>query len=132
MRLSASGISSSDPSLLKTCATGNPDRVPGGISTRCVRALMGSDIGAGGPWTSTNPCSSTALQRYRDTDAAKTFLSRLLGEYDVPEGIHTDQLRSYGVAIREIPSLVNVDHQHVISTARWNNIIEQSHRSTRR
>ena len=49
-----------------------------------------------------------------------------------PEVIHTDQLRSYGVAIRKIPSLVNVDHQHVISTARCNNIIEQSHRPTRR
>ena len=72
------------------------------------------------------------LQRHRDTEAAKTFLTRLLGEYDVPEVIHTDQLRSYGAAIREIPSLVNVDHQQVISTARCNNIIEQSHRPTRR
>ncbi|WP_407542449.1 IS6 family transposase (plasmid) [Deinococcus radiomollis] len=72
------------------------------------------------------------LQRHRDTEAAKTFLTRLLGEYDVPQVIHTDQLRSYGAAIREIPSLVNVDHQHVISTARCNNIIEQSHRPTRR
>ena len=72
------------------------------------------------------------LQRHRDTEAAKTFLTRLLGEYDVPEVIHTDQLRSYGAAIREIPSLINVDHQQVISTARCNNIIEQSHRPTRR
>jgi len=71
------------------------------------------------------------LQRHRDTEAAKTFLTRLLEEYDVPEVIHTDQLRSYRAAIREIPSLVNVDHQHVISTARWNNIIEQSYRPTR-
>jgi hypothetical protein len=29
------GVSSSDLSSLKTCATGNPDGVPGGISTRC-------------------------------------------------------------------------------------------------
>ena len=72
------------------------------------------------------------LQRHRDTEAAKTFLIRLLGEHDVPEVIHTDQLRSYGAAIRELPSLVNVDHQHVISTARCNNMIEQSHRPTRR
>ncbi len=72
------------------------------------------------------------LQRYRDTDAAKTFLTRLLGEYDVPEVIHTDQLRSYGATIREISSLVNVDHQQVISGARCNNLIEQPHRSTRR
>ena len=72
------------------------------------------------------------LQRHRDTEAAKTFLTRLLREYDVPEVIHTDQLRSYGAAIREIPCLINVDHQQVISTARCNNIIEQEHRSTRR
>ena len=65
------------------------------------------------------------LQRHRDTEAAKAFLTRLLGEYDVPEVIHTDQLRSYGAAIRELPSLVNVDHQQVISTARCNNLIEQ-------
>ena len=72
------------------------------------------------------------LQHHRDTETAKTFLTRLLGEYDVPEVIHTDQLRSYGAAIRELPSLVNVDHQQVISTARCNNLIEQSHRPTRR
>ena len=72
------------------------------------------------------------LQRHRDTEAAKTFLTSLLKEYVVPEVIHTDQLRSYGAAIREIQSLVNVDHQQVISTARCNNIIEQGHRSTRR
>lgn len=47
------------------------------------------------------------LQRHRDTEAAKNFLTRLLGEYDVPEVIHTDQLRSYGAAIREIPSLAD-------------------------
>ena len=72
------------------------------------------------------------LQHHRDTEAAKTFLTRLLGEYDVPEVIHTDQLRSYGAAIRELPSLINVDHQQVISTARCNNMVEQSHRPTRR
>jgi len=71
------------------------------------------------------------LQRYRDIEAVETFLTRLLGEYDGPEVIHTDQLRSYGAAIREIPSLVNVDHQQVISTARCNNVIGQSQRSTR-
>ena len=65
------------------------------------------------------------LRRHRDTEAAKTFLTRLLGEYDVPEVIHTDQLHSYGAAIREMPSLINVDQQQVISTARCNNIIEQ-------
>ena len=54
------------------------------------------------------------LQRHRDTEAAKISLTRLLGEYDVPEVIHTDQLRRYGAAIREIPRLVDVDHQQVI------------------
>ncbi|WP_156953148.1 DDE-type integrase/transposase/recombinase, partial [Deinococcus frigens] len=44
----------------------------------------------------------------------------------------TDQLQSYGAAIRDLPSLHGVDHQQVISTARCNNVIEQSHRSTRR
>ena len=71
------------------------------------------------------------LQRHCDTEAAKTFLTRLLGEYAVPEIMHTDQLGSYGAAIREIPSLVNVDHQQGISTARWNTVLEQSHRPTR-
>ena len=42
------------------------------------------------------------LQWHRDTEAEKTFLTRLLGEYDVPEVIHTTQLRSYGAAIGEI------------------------------
>ncbi|TSA85526.1 DDE-type integrase/transposase/recombinase [Deinococcus detaillensis] len=72
------------------------------------------------------------LQRHRNTKAAKTFLTRLLGEYDVPEVIRTDQLQSYGAAIRQIPSLADVDHQEVISKARCNNIVEQEHRSTRR
>jgi len=72
------------------------------------------------------------LQRHRDSKAAKTFLTQLLEEYDVPEEIHTDQLRSYGTAIRKIPSLINVAYQQVISTARCNNIIEQLHRPTRR
>ncbi|WP_431308184.1 DDE-type integrase/transposase/recombinase [Deinococcus arenicola] len=55
-----------------------------------------------------------------------------LGEHGVPEVIHADQLRSYGAAIREIPSLADINHQHVMSTARCNNVIEQEHRSTRR
>ncbi len=43
------------------------------------------------------------LQEHRDTQAAKSFFVRLLGEYDVPEVIHTDKLWSYGAALREIP-----------------------------
>jgi len=71
------------------------------------------------------------LQQSRDPEAAKTFLTRLLVEYNVPEVIHTDQLRSYPAAIREIPSLKGVDHRQVIRAARCKNIMEQSHRPTR-
>ena len=72
------------------------------------------------------------LQRHRDTSAATSFFQRLLDEYDVPEAVCTDKLASYGAAIRELPILGDVDHQQVISTARCNNLIEQSHRPTRR
>lgn len=71
------------------------------------------------------------LQRHRDTEAARTFFSRLLTENDVPEVIHTDKLGSYRAAIRELPVLHIVEHVQVISTARCNNPIEQSHRPTR-
>jgi len=72
------------------------------------------------------------LQRHRDTLAATSFFQRLLGEYDVPETVCTDKLASYGAAIRELPVLDDVDHQQVIRAARCNNLIEQSHRPTRR
>ena len=72
------------------------------------------------------------LQRHRDTDAAVSFFERLLGEYGVPDTVCTDKLGSYGAALRELPALATVDHQRVISTARCNNLIEQSHRPTRR
>lgn len=72
------------------------------------------------------------LQRHRDTEAARSFFQRLLSEYDVPDTVCTDKLASYGAAIRELPTLEDVDHQQVISTARCNNLIEQSHRPTRR
>ena len=42
------GVSSSERSLLKTCVTGNPAGVPGGIWTRCVQAWTASGIGYGG------------------------------------------------------------------------------------
>ncbi|PTA66421.1 IS6 family transposase [Deinococcus arcticus] len=72
------------------------------------------------------------LQAHRHTEAARSFFQRLLGEYDVPEVIHTDKLRSYGAALRELPVLHAVEHVQVVSTARCNNLIEQSHRPTRR
>ena len=51
------------------------------------------------------------LQCHRDTEAANTFLIRLLGDYDLPEVLHTDLLRIDGAAIRALLSLTNVDHQ---------------------
>ena len=71
------------------------------------------------------------LQEHRDTEAAKTFFTRLLREYDVPQAIHTDKLWSYGAAIRELPVLHGVEHVQVVSSARCNNLVEQSHRPTR-
>ena len=71
------------------------------------------------------------LQEHRDTDAAKTFFTTLLGRYEAPTTIHTDKLGSYGAAIRELPELRDAEHREVISTARCNNLIEQSHRPTR-
>ncbi|WP_189059943.1 DDE-type integrase/transposase/recombinase, partial [Deinococcus daejeonensis] len=71
------------------------------------------------------------LQEHRDTQAAKSFFVRLLGEYDVPEAIHTDTLWSYGTAIRALPVLHGVEHGQVVSAARCNNLVEQSHRPTR-
>ncbi|UBV45561.1 IS6 family transposase (plasmid) [Deinococcus taeanensis] len=72
------------------------------------------------------------LQEQRDTEAARSFFHRLLEEYDVPEVIHTDKLRSDGAALREFPVLHSVEHVQIVSTARCNNLIEQSHRPTRR
>ncbi|MGY2897287.1 putative transposase [Deinococcus sp. UYEF24] len=71
------------------------------------------------------------LQTHRNTNAAKIFFEQLLINYDVPDVIHTDKLWSYGAAIRELPVLYAVEHTQVISTARCNNLIEQSHRLTR-
>ncbi|WP_264778065.1 IS6 family transposase [Deinococcus aetherius] len=72
------------------------------------------------------------LQQHRDTEAAKSFSERLLGEYDTPEVIHTDKLWSYGASLRELPVLHAVEHVQVVSPARCNNLVEQSHRPTRR
>ncbi len=70
------------------------------------------------------------LQRHRDTEAAQTFFIRLLGESVVPATVHTDKLWSYGAALRELPVLHSVEHVQVVSTARCNNLIQQSHRPT--
>ncbi|THF68056.1 DDE domain-containing protein [Deinococcus sp. Arct2-2] len=44
----------------------------------------------------------------------------------------TDKLASYGAANRELPVVDDGDHQQVIRAARYNNLIEQSHRSAQR
>ena len=54
---------------------------------------------------------------HRNTGAAKTFLTRLPEEYNVSAALQTDRLRRYGVAIRRIVSLADVDHQQVLSAA---------------
>ncbi|WP_084045272.1 IS6 family transposase [Deinococcus hopiensis] len=71
------------------------------------------------------------LQEHRDTEAAKSFFVRLLGQHNVPKVIHTDKLWSYGAVLRELPVLHVVEHIRVVSTARCNTIVEQSHRPTR-
>ncbi|MBZ9752868.1 IS6 family transposase [Deinococcus sp. HMF7604] len=72
------------------------------------------------------------LQRHRDTAAARSFFTRLLGEQGIPVTIHTDKLWSSGAALRELPVLYGVEHVQVVSAARCNNLVEQSHRPTRR
>jgi putative transposase len=71
------------------------------------------------------------LQTHRNTQAAKTFFERLLINDDVSDVIHTEKLWSYGAAIRGLPMLHAAEHTQVISTARCNHLIEQSHRPTR-
>ncbi|MBB5364587.1 putative transposase [Deinococcus humi] len=73
----------------------------------------------------------TLLQEHRDTAAAKSFFVRLLGDYDVPEIIHTNKLWSYGAVVRELSVLHVVEHVQVISKARCNNLVGQSHRRAR-
>lgn len=71
------------------------------------------------------------LQEHRDTHAAKRFLRRLIDDYELPERIVSDGLRSCGAAFRELPELDATEHT-TISAAEWqNNLIEQSHRPTR-
>lgn len=70
------------------------------------------------------------LQEHRDIEAAKSFFHRLLRQDSVPEVIYTDKLWNYGAALRKPPVLHPVEHVHVVSAARCNNLIEQSHPST--
>ncbi|MFB9993790.1 DDE-type integrase/transposase/recombinase [Deinococcus oregonensis] len=69
------------------------------------------------------------VQRQRNRGAARTFLTKLLGEYDVPEVIHPDRLQSFGAAVRQLPSLADVDSQAASSTARRNTITLPEYRA---
>jgi putative transposase len=71
------------------------------------------------------------LQQHRDTGAAKRFFRRLIDDYELPERIVSDGLRSYGAALRELPELDATEHTTVSAAERQNNLIEQSHRPTR-
>ncbi|WP_139322901.1 DDE-type integrase/transposase/recombinase, partial [Deinococcus marmoris] len=50
----------------------------------------------------------------------------------MPEAVRTDKLWSYGVALRELSVLHNMEYVQVVPTARCNNLDEQSHRPTQR
>ena len=67
------------------------------------------------------------VQRQRDKQAAKRFFRKLLkGLTYVPRVIITDQLKSYGAALREIlPSVEHRQHRYL------NNRAENSHQPTR-
>ncbi len=71
------------------------------------------------------------LQEHRDTGAARRFFRRLVDDYELPERIISDGLRSYGAALSELPELDASEHLTVSAAERQNNLIEQSHRPTR-
>jgi putative transposase len=72
------------------------------------------------------------VQDARDTNAAKRFFVKLLGNLEFkPETIITDQLGSYKAAWNELPALETVKHVFVKSEARLNNRIERDHEHVR-
>ena len=71
------------------------------------------------------------LQEHRDTEVATSFFTQLLREYDAPTVRQTDTLWSDGAARRALPVLHSVEHVQVVSAARSNKLVEQSHRPTR-
>jgi putative transposase len=68
------------------------------------------------------------VQSKRNKHAALKLMRKLLKKYDfVPERLVTDDLRSYGAAVRDL----GIEHLHVLG--RWkNNRAENSHQPTRR
>ncbi|MPY66499.1 IS6 family transposase [Deinococcus sp. SDU3-2] len=73
------------------------------------------------------------LQKRRAAEAANAFFVYLLGKYDVPKVIptDTDKLWSCGAAQRKRSGLHTGEHVQVVSAARGNKLVEQSHRQTR-
>lgn len=63
---------------------------------------------------------------------AIAFFNVLLGQYEIPKKIVTDQLGSYASGKASIPKLEGVKHVFVKSDARLNNRVENSHQPTRR
>ncbi len=115
--------------ICSAASPGAPKSPPGGISTRFAGQEERSNTGSGVRWTS-RAVLDLLLQPHPDTEVARTFLTRLLGEDDVPEVIHSDKLQG-GVAIRGLSVLHLVEHVQVASALGWNNLTLQSHRSTR-
>lgn len=69
------------------------------------------------------------MQRYRNTQCALRLLKALImGQSTFPESICTDQLKSYGLALK----IIGLDDIHVCGGRRTNNRAENSHLPIRR
>lgn len=100
----------------------SPAGLLGGLWTRPTSRLVEWDTGCGGlPWN-TGTCWKSFS---RDTATANSFFVRLLNGYDVREVIHTDKLWSYEAAVRELPVICAAEHVQVVSTTRYNNLVDQ-------
>ncbi len=120
-----SGTSSSHHSSLRSSVTGRGRR-----GSRWLMDEGYTTVNGGRHWLwraidEHGVTLSILLQRHRETNAAEMFLTRLLGEDDVPEAIHTDHHWRCGVAPREIPVPHGVERVQVVSTARCNNPIRK-------
>jgi putative transposase len=97
-----------------------------------IHVLVGGvPTGCGEQWTNTEPCWMYSCGDIETPTQPRVFSSVCWVSMPFPETVCTDKLSSYGAAIRALPLLDGVDHQQVVSTARCNNSIEQSHRPTR-
>lgn len=119
----ASGTPDPRHSSLKSGVIG----ILGGTWTRCERPSAVVVAGHG----RARVVLAVLLRRDRETEAARTSLARLLGEFHVPETVCTDNRVSFPAAIRAVPTLEAVDHQQVISTVRCTESIEQAHQGNK-